>query len=76
MSIKKLLGKRIKELRTQRGWTQEKFAEYINITLRQLARIEAGESLTSDNLNEIYYELVKKYFGESTIIDDLINLVY
>lgn len=37
------------------------------------SKIEAGESLTSDNLNEIYYELVKKYFGESTIIDDLIK---
>lgn len=33
-------------------------------------KIEAGESLTSDNLNEIYYELVKKYFGESVIIDE------
>ncbi len=33
-------------------------------------RIEIGESLTSDNLNEIYYELVKKYFGENVIADE------
>lgn len=35
--------------------------------------IEKGESLTSDNLNQIYYELVKKYFGNSAEIDDLIK---
>lgn len=33
-------------------------------------RIEIGESLTSDNLNKIYYELVKKYFGENVIADE------
>lgn len=37
------------------------------------SKIEEGESLTSDNLNEIYLELVKKYFGEATIIDDNIK---
>ncbi|MBQ7410249.1 MAG: oligoendopeptidase F [Clostridia bacterium] len=36
-------------------------------------KIEAGESLTSDNLNDIYFELVKKYFGESCIIDEPIK---
>ena len=36
-------------------------------------KIEKGESLVSENLNEIYYELVKKYFGPSCIIDDLIK---
>ena len=36
-------------------------------------KIEIGESLTSDNLNNIYFDLVKKYFGESAIIDDLIK---
>lgn len=37
------------------------------------SKIEKGESLTSDNLNKIYYELVKKYFGSSAEIDDLIK---
>lgn len=36
-------------------------------------KIEAGESLTSDNLNDIYFELVKKYFGESCIADEQIK---
>lgn len=33
-------------------------------------KIELNESLTSENLNEIYYNLVKKYFGEDVIIDE------
>ncbi len=37
------------------------------------SKIEKGESLTSDNLNEIYFELVKKYFGNSAVVDDLIK---
>ena len=37
------------------------------------SKIEEGESLTSDNLNEIYYNLVEKYFGPSAEIDDLIK---
>lgn len=36
-------------------------------------KIELGESLTSDNLNDIYYELVKKYFGDSCIINEEIK---
>jgi len=37
------------------------------------SKIEQGESLTSENLNNIYFELVKKYFGESCIIDEEIK---
>lgn len=37
------------------------------------SKIEAGESLTSNNLNEVYYELVKKYFGDACIINDEIK---
>ena len=37
------------------------------------SKIENGESLTSENLNEIYYELVKKYFGPSTEINEEIK---
>ena len=35
--------------------------------------IDAGKSLYSDDLNEIYYDLVKKYFGESTYADEEIK---
>ena len=37
------------------------------------SKVENGESLTSDNLNDIYFKLVEKYFGESCICDDLIK---
>lgn len=37
------------------------------------SKVEVGESLTSDILNDIYYDLVKKYFGESCIIDEEIR---
>lgn len=37
------------------------------------SRIETGESLTSDNLNDVYFELVKKYFGDSCIINEEIK---
>ena len=36
-------------------------------------KVELGESLTSDNLNDIYFELVEKYFGTDCIIDEQIK---
>ena len=52
--ITKHFGKRLKSLRTMHNITQEKFAEKIGINLRQLARVEAGESfiraLTMENI--------------------------
>lgn len=37
------------------------------------SKVEAGESLTSDNLNDIYFGLVKKYFGDACIINEEIK---
>lgn len=37
------------------------------------SKIESGESLTSENLNNMYFKLVGKYFGDSAQIDDLIK---
>lgn len=54
MNIKKLLGEKVKRLRKIRGYTQEQFAEMIDITPRNLCRIEAGHSfVTSDTLDKI-----------------------
>ncbi|MBO6086749.1 helix-turn-helix transcriptional regulator [bacterium] len=54
MSVKNLLGKKVKRLRKFRGYTQEKFAEMIDITPRNLNRIEAGENfVTSETLDKI-----------------------
>lgn len=52
--IKKQFGERVKVLRKSKGFTQEALAESIGINLRQLARIEAGESfISSDTLYKI-----------------------
>ena len=54
MNIKKLLGEKVKRLRKMRGFTQEQFAEMIDITPRNLCRVEAGQSfVTSETLDKI-----------------------
>ena len=54
MGIKNLLGKKVKRLRKMRGYTQEKFAELIDITPRNLNRIESGENfVTAETLDKI-----------------------
>ena len=47
MDNKKLLGKRIKELRKNFGYTQEKFAEMINLETSTLSGIESGRHFPS-----------------------------
>ena len=49
---------------------QTMFAEFEQIVHQ---RIESHENLSAEDLNEIYFELVKKYFGETTICDDYIK---
>lgn len=44
---KKLLGKRIKEIRKRAGLTQEKLAELINIETTSLSGIESGRHFPS-----------------------------
>ena len=49
---------------------QTMFAEFEKIVHE---RIEKGESLSSDELNSIYFELIKKYYGEACIFDEEIK---
>ncbi len=45
------IGLRIVELRLDRGWSREKFAERLEISGRYLGRLEAGhQNLTIDRL--------------------------
>ena len=54
VEIKKLLGKRIKEIRNKRGFTQEYLAEQIGVGQRNLSKIECGNSfVTSETLANI-----------------------
>lgn len=47
MDNKKLLGKRIKELRKQASYTQEQLAEFISIETSSLSGIESGRHFPS-----------------------------
>ncbi len=51
--IKKLLGKRIKELRIAQGISQQQLAELANIDQRNLSHIECGDTFPSRSLLEI-----------------------
>lgn len=58
MNNKKLLGQRIKEVRKNRGITQEKLAEIIGIETGSLSAIESGRHFPS----LITLEKIAKYF--------------
>ena len=47
MDKKELLGQRIKELRKERGYTQDFLAEKLNIEPRQLSKLETGKHYPS-----------------------------
>ena len=47
MDNKKLLGKRIKQIRNTRGYTQEQLSELINIETSSLSGIESGRFFPS-----------------------------
>lgn len=50
---------------------QTMFAEF---ELTAHNKVNRGESLTADQLSEIYYELNKKYYGPDIVVDPLIAL--
>lgn len=41
-AVVRAIGRRIAELRVNRGWTQEQFAERLGIHARYLSRLEGG----------------------------------
>ena len=51
--IKELLGKRIKELREKRGYTQQQLAEKVGIDQRNLSKIECGITFPSKSFGEL-----------------------
>lgn len=51
---RKVLGKRIRKLRDERGWSQEEFADICGINRSYMGRIERGElNLTLDSLQKV-----------------------
>ncbi len=47
------VGRRIAELRREKGWTQAQLGERINFTFQYVARIEAGVNLTIHSLTHL-----------------------
>ena len=79
MELKKNLGKHIKEIRKQRGLSQEKLAELVNIEQNILSYIETGNNFCkSETLKKIINALnidPKElfYFGHLKSEQELLN---
>lgn len=61
MGIRKLrnnIGRKIKSLRIERGLSQEKLAEYVDMSREHISCIERGKNLTS--IETLYY--LAKFF--------------
>ncbi len=54
--IKNSIGKKIRNLRLEKGISQEKLAEYINMSREHISCIERGKNLTTI---ETLYEMSK-----------------
>lgn len=79
MSLKNLLGKQVKLLRVYKKMTQEDLAELVGIDIRQLARIESGESFaTSETIEKLSKALGVSYKDlfdfENFTISDVENM--
>ena len=85
LNIKKQLGKRIKELRLARGYSQEQFAEKLGIASRTLCGIEIGKNfLKADTLENILnilevtpqeLFLINHLQPQEVLVDEIINTV-
>ena len=81
MDIKKNFGKRLRELRTQKGLTQEKMAEQIEIQPENYSRIENGLSFPKpENLAKLSkvlgVELAELFqFNDVTDYDKILEAV-
>lgn len=69
---KKLLGKRIKQIRKNAGFTQEKLSELIGIETGSLSTIESGRSfpslVTLEKISQILNVEMKAFFDYDTSI--------
>ena len=84
-NIKKLLGKKIKELRIKRGLTQEQLSEKIGIGERNLSKIECGNNfVTAETLSNLLIALKVSakdlfdfdyYKDENEIKSEIINAI-
>lgn len=71
MDNKKLLGKRIKEIRKYKGYTQEQLSEMIDIETSSLSGIESGRFFPSlhvlDKMSSVLEVDLIEFFKFSTV---------
>ena len=81
MDNKKLLGKRIKQIRRQRGLTQEKLSELVGIETGSLSGIESGRNfpsmLTIEKISNILGVEIKTMFDFNQLlsVDDMKKVI-
>ena len=78
---KDIIGKKIKRIRLEKGISQEKLAEQIDISTRQMCMIENGNSYPSletfINISEVLDIDINKFFNKNIgLNDDLRNKIY
>ena len=78
---KEIIGKKIRQMRIEKGFSQEQFSEKINISPRHMCTIENGNSLPSletfVNISEILDIDINLFFNIKTAkIDTLRSDVY
>ena len=71
MDNKKLLGKRIKELRKNKGYTQEQLSELVGIETSSLSGIESGRFFPSlhvlDKMSKVLHIQLADFFNFFTV---------
>lgn len=80
--IKKKLGNRIRDLRLQKGWTQEELALRAEISRSHMGRLERGErGATLDSLDKVTTALEISFDELFTFLDsrnkgsDILNIL-
>lgn len=73
MGIKKELGKKIKRMRIEKGYTQEQLSELIDISQKALSSIETGENFvkaeTLDKILKIFDITAEELFATNQLKD-------
>ena len=73
MKIKELLGRKIKQYRILKGYTQEEFSELLNISQRTLSGIECGKNFLSSTTMDKILEVLNIKADDLFYLDYLKN---
>jgi ribosome-binding protein aMBF1 (putative translation factor) len=53
VELEELFGRRLRQLRKRKGWTQEKLAEKSEMSIDQIGHLERGNATTFDTLKKL-----------------------